>query len=108
MVNIALPCFGHWTAFFYGAMLGLAYMVFELPNSWFKRYMGIQSGQKAEKNAWVFMMLDKMDSALGVSLASKILFAMSWADTLMLFFLAVLIHVFFSWLLVITGVKKGF
>ncbi len=107
-VNFAFPIFGHFEALFYGAILGLAYMIFELPNSWFKRHIGIDSGQKAEKNAWLFMMLDKMDSAVGVSLASKIIFSLPWMETLKLFILAALIHVFFSWLLTFAGVKKRF
>ncbi len=108
IVNMVMPLFGQIQALFYGGILGLTYMIFELPNSWFKRKMGIGAGQKAEKNAWSFMLLDKMDSAIGVSLASKIIFDLTWMEALKLFGLAVLIHVFFSWLLVTTGVKKRF
>ena len=38
------------TAIGTGAALGLIYMLFELPNSWVKRQLGIQAGEKAKKN----------------------------------------------------------
>ena len=108
MVNTANPLFGWMEALFYGFILGLTYLLFELPNSWLKRRMGIKAGEKAKKNAWLFMLLDKMDSATGVSLLSKILFNLSWPETLKLFIAAVLIHVFFSWLLALIRLKKRF
>lgn len=108
LVNLFLPLFEPLQAFSFGAFLGTVYMLFELPNSWFKRRMGIASGQKATKNAWFYMLLDKMDSAIGVCLACKFLFELTWAGTLQLFLLSVLLHISFSWLLVALGVKKRF
>lgn len=108
IVNTFFPLFNNLEALCYGAILGFVYMIFELPNSWLKRRMGIPPGEKAKKNARLFMVSDKMDSALGVSLVSKILFDLGWLATLKLFILAIFIHVFFSWLLVVAGVKKRF
>ena len=79
-VNAFFPLFEKWESVFFGAILGLAYMLFELPNSWLKRKMGISSGQKTKKNPFLFMLLDKMDSALGVSLASKFIFNLQWIE----------------------------
>ena len=107
-VNFFFPLFGNLEAFIYGAILGFVYMIFELPNSWLKRRMGIKAGQTATKNKRFFMLLDKMDSALGVSLISKILFGLSWLATVKLFLLAVFIHVFFLWILVVVRIKKRF
>ena len=107
-VNFMLPMFSHAQAILIGALLGLVYMLFELPNSWLKRRLGIKSGREAKKNAFFFKLLDKMDSALGVSLASKFIFQLDWFATLSLFLLAVFIHIFFSGLLVVVNVKKRF
>ncbi len=107
-VNVFSPMFGNLEALTIGGILGFVYMLFELPNSWFKRRMGIGAGQEAKKNKKLFMLLDKMDSALGVSWVSKILFGFSWMGMVKLFLLAVLIHVFFSWLLVVLKIKKRF
>ncbi len=68
MTNAFLPVFGGMQAIEIGAILGFTYMLFELPNSWIKRKMGIASGQKAKHHAWLFMLMDKMDSSFGVSL----------------------------------------
>ena len=108
LVNLFYPIFEMTNALIIGAILGLVYMIFELPNSWLKRRLGIAAGEKAQKNAIGFMILDKVDSSAGVSLACHFLLQLTWLDTLYLFFLAVFTHVFFSWFLVILGVKKRF
>lgn len=95
---------GFWT----GIALGLAYMLSELPNSWIKRRAGIAPGGSAASNAWFFTFLDKTDSSLGVSLASHFIFRFSLWQTVQLFLAAVFCHVFFSWILVVLGVKKHF
>ena len=108
LVNVFSPIFEVLQGFWIGAILGFVYMLFELPNSWIKRKMGVGSGEKAEKNAVLFMAMDKMDSSLGVSLACHFLLNWSWSQTLFFFFIAVGTHVFFSWLLVVLKIKKRF
>ena len=108
LVNIFLPLFGIFEAFWIGAILGFVYMLFELPNSWVKRKMGIRSGEKSEKNATLFMLMDKTDSSLGVSLACHFLLNWNWSETGIFFLIAAGTHVFFSWLLVVLKVKKRF
>jgi len=108
LVNWFIPVFESIEAFIIGAVLGLAYMISELPNSWLKRKLGIASGQRAKKNATFFLLLDKMDSAFGVSLVCKFIFEFSWVEAGILFLIAVSIHVFFSWFLVAIGVKRRF
>lgn len=112
-ISVLLLCFIHpffsWQkGFFLGFVFGLAYMFFELPNSWLKRKSGIAPGGKAEKNAWFFGLLDKMDSSLGVSLAAMIFVPLNLVKTALLFAVAVISHAFFSWLLTIFKVKKRF
>lgn len=108
VVNVVLPKFGTLEALRYGVLLGLAYMVFELPNSMLKRYMGIAAGERSQKNPVFYSILDKSDSALGVSLISKLIFGFTWVEIGLLFFGSVAIHSFFSLLLVVIGVKRSF
>lgn len=55
--------------FIVGIVTGLAYMVFELPNSYVKRRLGIGPGETPAKLRWVFILMDQLDSIIGVSLA---------------------------------------
>ena len=90
-----------------GALYGMAYVLFELPNSWLKRRLGIAAGQSSRKFAAFFLLLDKSDSALGVSLAFVLLNSESigfWP----FFFTAVLLHASISALLVLLKIKKSF
>ena len=91
-----------------GAILGFVYMLSELPNSWMKRRLGIAPGKKPQRKAWLFALLDKTDSSLGVSLVSALLFRFDLIEFLQLFTLAVLTHIIFSWLMVFIGVKERF
>ncbi len=50
------------------ALAGLGYMLGELPNSWFKRRLGIAAGATPARGRQLFMALDQLDSALGVAL----------------------------------------
>jgi len=108
LVNSFLPVFSILQALELGFLIGLAYMLMELPNSWIKRKSGIPSGQKAKKNAWLFMALDKIDSSFGVTLCCAFALNWSWQATLIFFVFAVGTHVFFSWLLVALRIKKRF
>ncbi|MBV6442971.1 MAG: hypothetical protein DYG98_15185 [Haliscomenobacteraceae bacterium CHB4] len=94
--------------FWIGIALGLAYMLSELPNSWIKRRAGIAPGGSAASKAWFFAILDKTDSSLGISLACHFIFQFSLWQTAQLFLIAVFCHAFFSWILLVLGVKKHF
>lgn len=102
------PVLGLNYAFLAGFMLGLIYLLFELPNSYLKRRHGIAPGAAAKKNAHWWMLLDKSDSAFGVSLLSVALFPIRWIDGFILFAVSVMVHVFFSYLLLKLGIKKSF
>jgi len=104
LLNLAFGYFSGMEALWLGGVLGFAYMISELPNSWLKRRNGIESGQTP---GW-FVVLDKTDSSFGVSLTSALLFGFSLRQTIVLFLLGSATHVFFSWLLVFVGVKKRF
>ena len=60
--------------FLLGFVAGVGYILGELPNSFFKRRMGIQAGQVPEdKKSW-FIALDQLDSAIGVAIGYWLVF----------------------------------
>lgn len=95
-------------AFFIGAGLGMAYMLFELPNSYFKRRLGIATGEKSQKYRLLQFVVDKMDSLIGVFLFYYFFMTISLPDLLVLFAAAFLIHITISYLLVLLNIKKSF
>ena len=61
-----------------GACLGLAYVLFELPNSFIKRRFAITPGKQAQnKLRWPFIILDQIDSLLGCTLVLAALIPMT-------------------------------
>jgi hypothetical protein len=91
-----------------GALLGFTYVLFELPNSLVKRRLGIPAGAEAENYALLFKLMDKTDSSLGVALVGSWMFSLGFLEGVLLFIVSVMVHMFFSWLLVIWRVKRRF
>ena len=91
-----------------GLIFVLVYMFSELPNSFLKRKIGISPGGQSTKNKWLFILLDKADSALGVAFCYHIFFANSWIKSLIIFLAGSLVHFIFSWILLIFRIKKSF
>ncbi len=63
--SLAPPSFNPYAL---GMMLGLAYVLFELPNSWIKRRLGIAPGEQSAKYQIAFFVGDRIDSAIGCAL----------------------------------------
>ena len=95
-------------AFFIGFVLGFAYMVFELPNSFMKRRLGIQAGKQATRNSLLFTLIDKTDSAFGVSLTYFLMGNISFQNALLLFCISSCTHIIISQILVQLHLKKSF
>jgi hypothetical protein len=91
-----------------GFVLGLAYMVFELPNSFVKRRLGIAPGDGHGKYRIAFSIVDKMDSAVGVVLIYALFGHATWQAALFLLFIAVMAHAIVSALLVTLKIKSSF
>ena len=108
LLSYLVPSFSVFNVFFYGFLLGFVYMLFELPNSFLKRRVGIQAGEKANKYSWFFMLIDKCDSTLGVSLYAFYLFNLDATTMFYFFIFAVMIHISISQLLVLIKVKRRF
>jgi hypothetical protein len=91
-----------------GAILGLTYMIFELPNSLIKRRLGIAPGEKHKRFEIGFKLIDKMDSAFGVVLIYWIMGFVDPAMALFLFLISSFTHILFSQLLYLLKIKKSF
>lgn len=87
--------------------LGTGYCLAELPNSFIKRRLGIKEGQTADKNKWIFVLIDQGDSALGCMLAYLLFINLEWK----IFFAAVaggtIIHLIFNVLLYLLKLRKN-
>ena len=58
-----------------GIVQGLGYALFELPNSFVKRRMGIQPGESPKRFKALFILMDQLDSGIGVALATWLVFS---------------------------------
>jgi CDP-diacylglycerol--serine O-phosphatidyltransferase len=103
LFSIQLP-----KAAFIGFVLGFAYMLFELPNSYMKRRLGIQAGEQAKQHKTLFMLIDKMDSAFGVTLVYFAMNFISFQHAVLLFVINSSTHILVSQLLVQLRLKKSF
>jgi hypothetical protein len=92
-----------------GMWLGCMYLLFELPNSWIKRRLGICAGALAESTLqrWTFMLVDKSDSAVGVVLFYGWTFQLSLEMQIKLFIISVIIHISLAWLLYKLRIKSS-
>jgi CDP-diglyceride synthetase len=99
---------GGLRSFFVGFILGLAYLIGELPNSFIKRRLGISSGMHHPRYKLVQYIIDKSDSLLATCLVYFLITEISAGMTCILFGVSFSIHVVFSWLLVQVRIKKSF
>ena len=72
--------------------LGLAYVLAELPNSWWKRRQGIAPGHLPERGRVLYVVVDQADSAVGCALAYAIVLSPPLAVTITLAVLGPAIH----------------
>lgn len=91
-----------------GAILGFTYPLFELPNSFLKRKIGIRPGGQHQKWGYFFMLLDKSDSAFGVCFVYWLLGNVDFCQGVLLFFICSAAHIIFSLILVRLKIKSSF
>ena len=78
VLDLSTPLLTLHSSFYLACVLGFAYCLAELPNSYMKRRLGIKEGQTSDKNKALFIFLDQADSATGCLLAYKIVLGISW------------------------------
>jgi len=98
---------GSWPAWaLEGALLGLAYIVFELPNSLVKRRVGIGAGQNGSgRTGILFRLVDQVDSILGCSLVLLAYNQITGADVALLLLFGAGIHWAVSFVLRTVGLR---
>ena len=80
-------------SFLCGAWLGLAYALFELPNSFFKRRLSIQPG----KNGGVVQtFFDQADSVFGYVLFLPLIYPLTWLEAGAILLLGIATHYLFN------------
>jgi len=87
-----------------GFLLGLGWVLGELPNSFLKRRQGIEPGQRGSP---VFVILDQVDSLIGCLLLLCFIWippVQVWVVTLLL---CTLLHVAFNVVFVLVGLKTS-
>ncbi len=97
-----------WWSFAIGFILGIVYLLGELPNSYIKRRLGIGAGQLQERFRWLQYVVDKTDSLVPMCMVYYFLVTITLPALLLLFVVSFLIHVTFSWVLYRVRIKKSF
>ncbi len=91
-----------------GAILGFTYLLFELPNSYMKRKLGVTPGAKHQQYRYFFSWVDKSDSAFGLSLVYYLLGYVDWKMAILLYFICSITHIISSLILVGLKIKSSF
>jgi CDP-diacylglycerol--serine O-phosphatidyltransferase len=100
-LNLAYP-------FLLGFILGLSYLLFELPNSFLKRKAGIKAGGHHKDHKYLFYILDKTDSSLGVTLTYFLITGITLRMALALFLINSTMHAVIAFILVKLRIKSSF
>mgnify|MGYP001558355943 CR=1 FL=1 len=90
------------------ALLGLAYSLGELPNSFIKRRYGIAEGKTANASLAkiFFRILDTVDSVIAVSIAARFLYGISFETMIAIILIGSFIHLSTDTLMVFLKLKK--
>lgn len=91
-----------------GGLLGLAYSLFELPNSFIKRRVGIVPGKTSTGfKKYFFVILDQADSVIGCVLAVCIFYKMSICMVLGYITLGTITHILINMMLYFMKLRKN-
>ena len=91
---------------FIGAILGFMYVFMELPNSFLKRRLDIKPGDSAHIHNKFFLLLDQIDSLIGVGAVLVVFSDIKLYQYLLIILLGGLTHILINVLLVKTNLKE--
>jgi len=103
MVQSPFPEGSTW---YLGSLLGLGYVLSELPNSFVKRRLGITEGKLPEKNRFLFALVDQADCALGCGLVFLFVMNVSPGLLVLCVMLGPAVHLIFNVSLYATGLRR--
>lgn len=99
--------YGAVNVWLWGALLGLGFVVSELPNSFLKRQCDVPPGQQATGKKYLFFTtLDQLDSVVGCLLALAIVWPPPWYVVVTALVLCSLVHIAFNLVFVQLGLKR--
>jgi CDP-diglyceride synthetase len=98
--------FGGWNPIVLGVLLGLAYALAELPNSFVKRRLGIEPGKRPPRHAAWFALLDQADSAIGCVLVYGWALGLTPGTMLLLLALGPAIHLLVNYTLYLMRLRR--
>ncbi len=91
-----------------GFLLGLAYALFELPNSFLKRRLDISPGKPARGLLKIFfILLDQADSIIGCVLVLALFYPLSLPEALLIILLGAATHIVLNLLLYLVGLRRN-
>jgi CDP-diglyceride synthetase len=91
-----------------GFLLGLAYALFELPNSFLKRRLKIAPGKQSSGwKKWLFTILDQADSVFGVALVVCFYYNLGIGYYLLYVCVGAVTHIIINMLLYFVGARKN-
>jgi hypothetical protein len=89
-----------------GAVSGLAYCLAELPNSFFKRRLGIPPGARGRSAGRLQYVIDQTDSVIGGLIALRLLYRPPRDELAAAVGLGVAVHIGIDQMLYVIGVKR--
>lgn len=92
---------------FLGFGLGFCYLLFELPNSYVKRRLGLAAGAKSKQYPRLQLFVDKSDSLIGILIFYGWFFHLSLGHLALLYLLSLALHYTFSLTLYHLKIKKS-
>ena len=91
-----------------GLLLGLAYALFELPNSFLKRRLDIEPGKTTKGlKKYLFIFLDQADSIFGIVLVVCMFYEMTLITYILYVLLGAVTHIIFNMLLYFAKLRKN-
>ncbi|MGK0428141.1 MAG: CDP-diacylglycerol--serine O-phosphatidyltransferase [Ulvibacter sp.] len=97
-----------WHDLSIGFVLGMVYLLSELPNSFVKRRLGIANGEHSKKYKGLQMIIDKVDSLVGMLIFYYLVTTINATETLMLFLFSLFVSLSVSFVLYSLKIKKSF
>lgn len=91
-----------------GAVQGFGYALFELPNSFIKRRLGIQPGESPKRFRALFILMDQLDSGIGVALATWLVFSIPAATAVSIVILSPMVALAVKRILFMLKWKKDY
>lgn len=107
LLDLSSPLLVSHSSFFLAILLGIAYCLAELPNSFLKRRLGIKEGTTSERYKIFFIILDQADSAFGCLIAYNLFLPISWPIFWGTIIFGTVIHLFFNVLLYSLKIRKN-